>query len=138
MVSPTTPAKANVHIATDADVVAARLAGRSLSMEAGFSGGDLALIATAISELARNILEYARCGEVQVELVHNGDRKGVKVIAHDEGPGIDNLDVAMRDGYSSGRGLGLGLPGTKRLMDEFEIVSRPGRGTTVTVIKWKR
>ncbi|HEV3232362.1 MAG TPA: anti-sigma regulatory factor [Candidatus Dormibacteraeota bacterium] len=125
-----------VRVANDADVVAAREAARALAVEVGFRGTDLVLIATAISELARNILVYARTGEVRLSVVTSAHRRGVRVVAADEGPGIADIELAMQDGYTSGRGLGVGLPGARRLMDDFEIDSGPGRGTRVTVVKW--
>ena len=132
--------KSEVHITIDsgADIVTARQEGRRLAAEGGFSGTDLTIIATAISELARNIVEYARDGEIILALVGDGDRKGFRVEARDGGPGIANIELAMQDGYSTGRGLGLGLPGTRRLMDEFRISSKVGVATTVTAIKWLR
>lgn len=132
--------KSEVHITIDsgADIVTARQEGRRLAAEAGFSGTDLTIIATAISELARNIVEYAHDGEIILALVGDGDRKGLRVVARDGGPGIANIELAMQDGYSTGRGLGLGLPGTRRLMDEFRISSKVGVATTVTAIKWLR
>ena len=132
--------KSEVHITIDsgADIVTARQEGRRLAAEAGFSGTDLTIIATAISELARNIVAYAHDGEIILALVGDGDRKGFRVVARDGGPGIANIELAMQDGYSTGRGLGLGLPGTKRLVDEFTISSRNGGATTVIAIKWIR
>lgn len=127
-----------VLIACDADVVLARQAGRKLAAEHGFHSTDQTLIATAISEIARNILEYARNGEMLVSAVQEHGRVGIVIVARDEGPGIPNIDLAMRDGYSTGRSLGMGLPGAKRLMDEFHIASVPGEGTTVTMKKWFR
>jgi serine/threonine-protein kinase RsbT len=126
-----------VPIDSDVDVVAARQKGRELAHELGFDGIDLALIATAISELARNIVLYARIGDIKIRS-EVGCAQAIVVIASDEGPGIADVDKAMRDGFSTCGGLGLGLPGVRRLMDEFEIASEPGRGTTVTVKKWKR
>lgn len=125
-----------IHI--DADIVIARQQGRALATKLGFSGSDLTIIATAISEVARNILEYAGNGEIKVSLVQQGSKVGIAVIAKDEGPGIRDIAQAMQDGFSTGRGLGLGLPGTRRLMDEFDIVSKVGKGTTVTLKKWTR
>ncbi len=132
--------KSEVHITIDsgADIVTARQEGRRLAAEVGFSGSDLTIIATAISELARNIVEYAHDGEIILALVRDEDRKGIRVEARDGGPGIANIELAMQDGYSTGRGLGLGLPGTRRLMDEFRINSKIGVATTVTAIKWVR
>ena len=127
-----------LRIAADVDVVQARLQGRELAAEAGFSTGDQTVIAAAISEIARNILNYAKRGEITLQLVPNGDHHGVVVIAHDEGPGIPDIPRAMQDGYSTSGGLGLGLPGARRLMDEFEVKSTVGQGTTVIMKKWRR
>ena len=109
-----------------------------MAAQAGFQGSDLTVIATAISEVARNIVEYARRGEIILRIVHDGNKRGLRVEARDEGPGIPNLDLAMQDGYSTGRGLGLGLPGTRRLMDDFAIRSKVGEGTSVVATKWIR
>ena len=127
-----------VPIRSDADVVAARSMGRSLAEDHGFGTTDVTMIATAISELARNILKYAQAGEIVVETVQRDSRAGLSVVARDEGPGITDVGLAMQDGFSTVNSLGLGLPGTRRLMDEFEIVSSPGAGTVVTAIKWCR
>lgn len=127
-----------VHIETEADIINARQMGRDMAGGLGFSGTDLTMIATAVSELARNIVEYARSGDISFKLVSHNSRRGVAIVAHDEGPGISDIDQALRDGYSTGAGLGLGLPGVRRLMDEFEIASEIGRGTTVTVTKWRQ
>ena len=125
-------------IAADVDVVQARLHGRELAAGAGFSTGDQTVIAAAISEIARNILMYAKRGEITLRMVPNGDRQGVEVIARDRGPGIRDIQRAMQDGYSTSGGLGLGLPGARRLMDEFDVVSVVGEGTTVRMTKWRR
>jgi serine/threonine-protein kinase RsbT len=130
--------EARVPIASDPDIVIARQRGRALASQLELSGSELTLVAAAISELARNILTYARTGEVLLRLVQEGGKRGLVVVARDDGPGIPNVEQAMQDGYSTGTGLGLGLPGAKRLMDEFEIVSEVGKGTTVTVKKWAR
>ncbi len=130
--------KLRIPIATDGDIVSARQHGRALAAELGFSTADLTLIATAISEVARNIVLYARAGEIILSKTHQVSRRGINVVARDEGPGIPDISLAMQDGYSTGKGLGLGLPGAKRLMDEFEIVSAVGQGTTVTMTKWVR
>lgn len=127
-----------VRITTDDDIVTARQEGRRLSSELGFSNTDLTLIATAISEVARNIRLYAEQGDVQLQLVRERSRDGILVVARDKGPGILDVERAMQDGYSSGGGSGLGLPGARRLMDEFEIRSKPGKGVTVTMKKWTR
>lgn len=129
-------AELSIPIVHESDIVSVRREGRALASQLGFSGGQLALIATAISEIARNIVLYAYRGEVRLELIESGGRRGIRVSARDQGPGIPNLEQAMRDGYSSGKGLGLGLPGARRLMDEFELRSEVGRGTTVVMIKW--
>ena len=102
----------------------------------GFTATDATLIATAISELARNIVMYAGQGEVMLQTVEASQRKGIVISARDRGPGIRSLENVLRDGYSTSGGLGLGLPGVKRLMDEFAIESELRRGTTVTVKKW--
>jgi serine/threonine-protein kinase RsbT len=125
-----------VHVSSDADVVEAREKGRELSAQLGFSSIDLTLIVTAISEVARNILLYAREGEIVLSVDNDGSARGITVVARDEGPGIPDLELAMRDSYSTGNGLGLGLPGARRLMDEFEIQSEISKGTTVVMKKW--
>jgi serine/threonine-protein kinase RsbT len=129
---------AHVIIQRDGDIVEARQKGRELAQTIGFSGSDLTLIATAISEIARNIVLYADRGEISLGIAENGSRRGIVVVARDQGPGIADIERAMRDGYSTGKSLGLGLPGARRLMDEFEITSIVGQGTTVTMRKWKR
>jgi serine/threonine-protein kinase RsbT len=125
-----------IAIASDGDIVEARLAGRCLAETIGFAGSDLVIIATVISEIARNILEYAGSGEIELTPARDGSRGGIVIIARDQGPGIEDIELAMQEGYSSGRGLGLGLPGARRLMDEFQITSRRGGGTTVIMKKW--
>jgi serine/threonine-protein kinase RsbT len=134
------PAEARVPIATDLDVVTARQKGREMAAAGGFSSTDQTLIATAISEVARNIVNYAGTGEISLSAIVDADRgrRGLLVIASDAGPGIADTTLAMRDGYSTANSLGLGLPGAKRLMDEFELTSRLGAGTTVTMRKWTR
>lgn len=127
-----------VPITTDTDVVIARQKGRELATELGFVSTDSTLLATAISELARNIVRYAKHGEIVIAPIQSGDRVGVAVVARDKGPGIANISLAMQDGYSTSGGLGLGLPGVKRLMDEFHLASDANSGTTVTIKKWKR
>jgi serine/threonine-protein kinase RsbT len=127
-----------VAVQSDQDIVLARQKGRALAIELGFSTVDATFIATAISELARNILAYARKGEITLGAVQGSRRKGISVVASDDGPGIRDIHQALRDGFSTSGSLGLGLPGVRRLMDEFEITSRPGRGTTVTVKKWRQ
>jgi serine/threonine-protein kinase RsbT len=127
-----------VRIASDSDIVAARQKGRELGNQAGFGLTDVALIATVISELARNILLYAERGEIVLTLLDEGGQRGILIVAADEGPGIPDVVRAMQDGYSTSGGLGLGLPGVKRVVDEFDIVSREAHGTIVTAKKWKR
>ncbi len=126
-----------VAVTKDADVVTARQKGREAAAGVGFSATDLTLIATAISEIARNIVRFAERGEVLIVPVSEDGRQGVTVVARDVGPGIPDVHRALRDGYSTYRGLGLGLPGSKRLMDQFEIISEVGKGTTVTMTKWR-
>lgn len=126
-----------VAINSDQDIVGARQKGRTLAAELGFSSADATLIATAISELARNIVSYARKGEIKLKKMENSSRPGIMVIAADQGPGIPDTQQALRDGFSTSGSLGLGLPGVRRVMDEFEIASKPGHGTTVTVKKWR-
>jgi serine/threonine-protein kinase RsbT len=127
-----------IPIAEDSDIVVARQAGRQMADRLGFTGSDPTLIATAISEVARNIVVYAVRGEIFIETIEKEGRRGICVVARDDGPGIPDIEQAMRDGFSTGRSLGLGLPGARRLMDEFEIESELGRGTTVTMRKWVR
>lgn len=126
----------HIPICWDADIVVARQKGRAFASEIGFTQGDLTLLATAISELTRNIVEYAKKGEVIIRNTQRGSKKGIEIIAHDDGPGIPDITLAMQDGYSTRKSLGLGLPGTRRLMDEFDIKSCIGGGTTVTIRKW--
>ena len=125
-----------VSIDSDTDIVAARQNGRELAGWCGFPATDLALVSTAISELARNIVSHAARGEIILRLVDDYDKRGVEVLAADAGPGIRDVALAMEDGFSTSGSLGLGLPGVRRLMDEFEIRSEFGKGTTVTARKW--
>ncbi len=127
-----------VAINSDQDIVSARQRGRAMANELGFSSGDATLIATAISELARNIVAYARRGRITLNVVNGMNRQGISVTASDDGPGIPDIAQALRDGFSTSGSLGLGLPGVRRLVDEFEITSQPGRGTTVVVKKWRQ
>jgi serine/threonine-protein kinase RsbT len=127
-----------VAIRTDADVVTARQEARTMGTELGFSSTDLTLLATAISEIARNITTYAGEGEVSLRVLNSGGRHGIEVVATDNGPGIADVELAMQDGYTTGSGLGLGLPGTRRLVDEFDIETQPGVGTKVRLVKWTR
>ena len=126
-----------ISITRESDIVVARQTGRALAAELGFSSCDQTLVATAISEIARNIINYAIKGELLLSVVKNG-QQGISITASDEGPGIRNIEQALQNGYSSSGSLGLGLPGAKRLMDEFEIESQPGKGTTIRMKKWKQ
>ncbi|MCH7323631.1 anti-sigma regulatory factor [Solibacillus sp. MA9] len=128
--------KATVEIITEWDIVAARQLGRNEAKAIGFGAVDQARITTAISELARNIYLYARAGEVTMERINEGDKMGIRIIAADKGPGINNLKKVMEDGYSTSGGLGAGLPGVKRLMDSMDIQSTKGKGTIVVIEKW--
>jgi len=128
----------NIPIERELDVVTARHKGRELAAAVGFSTTDQTLLATAISEVARNIVSYAGRGSISLFEVHESGRRGITIIAQDEGPGIANPDLAMRDGYSTGNSLGLGLPGARRLVDEFELDTQVGAGTRVTLKKWLR
>ena len=127
----------SIRISKDADVVLARQGAREMAARLGFSSTDLTVIATAVSEVTRNIVRFAGSGEVVVDLLDQ-PRPGVRIVARDTGPGIPDVERALADGYSTYHGLGLGLPGARRLMDEFAIASEVGRGTTVTMIKWRQ
>lgn len=127
-----------IAIESEDDVVAARRRARELGEQLGFASTDLTLLATAISEVARNITTYAKRGEIELSPINAGGRPGIQVVARDDGPGIADLEAALQDGFSTGAGLGLGLPGARRLVDEFEIQSGPGAGTTVRLVKWGR
>ncbi|TMQ01854.1 MAG: anti-sigma regulatory factor [Verrucomicrobia bacterium] len=128
----------SVPIKSAADIVVARQKGRALAIQLGFAGSDPTVIAAAISEVARNIVNHAQHGEIVLSGVHENSRNGIQVIASDQGPGISDIDRAMQYGYSSSRGMGVGLPGAKWLMDEFDIESQLGKGTRVTMRKWVR
>lgn len=125
-----------VPVQSELDIVEARMRGRAMALQLGFPASAATLVATAISELARNILLYARRGEIALAVIERGERRGLAVTARDDGPGIRDVTRALLDGYSTSGRLGLGLPGVRRLMDEFEIRSRPGEGTSVTAKKW--
>jgi serine/threonine-protein kinase RsbT len=133
-------AESQTIINSAVDIVTARQRGRALALELGFNGADVTLIAAAISEVARNIVDHAKSGEIIMASVngHNGGHRGIEIVARDEGPGIRDVAQAMQYGYSTRKGLGVGLPGAKWLMDEFDIMSEVGRGTTITMRKWKR
>lgn len=127
-----------VSISSAIDIVTARQQGRELAKKLGFDGSDVTLVAAAISEVARNIVTHAEKGEIHLEHVQHGSRHGIQVIARDEGPGIPDIAQAMQYGYSTRKGLGVGLPGAKWLMDDFDIASKVGKGTVVTMKKWIR
>jgi serine/threonine-protein kinase RsbT len=126
-----------VPITTDADLVAARAEGRAMAERLGFPRPDPTLIATAISEVAHNIVVHVGRGEIVLKPFEDAGRYGLVVIARDDGPGIRDVEAAVRDDYSARGGLGLGLPGARRLMDAFEIESSADSGTTVTMTKWR-
>ena len=124
-------------VETSEDVVRVRQAVRAWAVELGFSLVDQTKIVTASSELARNTLDYGGGGEVTAEIVEQGGRRGVRLTFDDKGPGIADIEQALKDGFSSGKGMGLGLGGAKRLSNEFSIVSVPGTGTKITIARWK-
>ena len=128
----------HLPILSDMDIVMARVEGRNMARDLGFGVIDQARIATAISELARNIVLYAGTGSVTLRPIEAPQRRGLEIVCADTGPGITDVGLVMREGYSSRRGLGMGLPGTRRLMDEFEIRSKSGEGTVITARKWLR
>ena len=128
-----------IPIESDGDVVTARQQARAMASALELTSTDQTLLATAISEVARNITAYAVRGEVVLSVIEDdGGRRGIRVIARDQGPGIENVELALQDGYTSGGGLGLGLPGARRLVHHFEIETAPGRGTKVTLVMWER
>lgn len=129
----------NEHLAIRAgdDVVRTRQAVRALALQAGFSLVDQTKIITAASEIARNTLDYGGGGELTLELLRDGARRGLRLTFTDRGPGISDIEQALKDGYSTGNGLGLGLSGAKRLSNEFAIDSKPGAGTKITLARWK-
>jgi serine/threonine-protein kinase RsbT len=132
-------ADVRIPIASEDDIVAARQRARQAARELGFGMLDQSRIATAVSELTRNIVRYATDGrgDVRVRALADGPRIGVEIVVADDGPGIADVALVMRDGFTSGKGMGMGLPGTRRLMDEMELDSAPGRGTTITIRKWR-
>ena len=129
---------ATLAIAAESDVASVRQLGREISARAGFAAGDQTVIAAAIAEVARNILTHAGSGEITLSAESEGGRTGIVVIARDKGPGIPDVSSALREGFSTAGRAGLGLPGARRLMDVFEIASAPGKGTTITMQKWRR
>lgn len=126
-----------LNITTSADIVRVRQAVRQMAVELKFSLIDQTKIVTAASEIARNTLDYGGGGTVKLEELEVSCRKGLRLIFEDQGPGIPDIELALKDGFTTGGGLGMGLSGTKRLMNEFEIVSRLGEGTCVTIVKWR-
>jgi serine/threonine-protein kinase RsbT len=126
-----------VAIRAGDDVVRARQAVRALALQAGFSLVDQTKIITAASEIARNTLDYGGGGELTLELLRDGARRGLRLTFTDQGPGIPDIDLALKDGYTTGNGLGLGLSGAKRLSNEFTVDSKPGAGTKITLARWK-
>lgn len=129
--------KFSVHIASEEDIIVARQKVRDFALSLGFQNMDAIIIATAVSEITRNIILYASKGDIEISQITKNQKDGIQVIARDKGPGIKDISLALQDGFSTGKGLGLGLPGTKRLMDDFEIISELGRGTTISMRKWK-
>ncbi|NKE06116.1 anti-sigma regulatory factor [Mesobacillus selenatarsenatis] len=127
-----------ININNEFDIVLARQKGREVSKELQFGGVDQARITTAISELARNIYLYAGSGRITIDVLEENGRRGIRISAADEGPGINDIRMVLQDGYSTSGGLGAGLPGVKRLMDSFDIDSSPGTGTEITITKWAR
>lgn len=128
----------HVAIERETDIVIARQRGRELAAAIGFSSTEQTIIALAISEITRNIVSYAQRGGVTLSRLEDGGRVGILIVASDRGPGIPDVHLAMRDGYSTAKSLGVGLPGAKRVMDEFDLASTVGKGTTVTMKKWLR
>jgi serine/threonine-protein kinase RsbT len=128
--------EALIPIQSDKDVVVARQRGREIGAQIDFSSTDLTLIATAISEIARNVVRFADHGQLRIRIIEDPTRRGVLIVAQDVGPGIPDVQRALEDGYSTYGGMGLGLPGSRRLMDEFHITSEVGKGTTITMTKW--
>jgi len=135
--NPEVEAETCVPVASVNDIVTARLKGRALAERLGFTAGEATLVATAISELARNIVQYAGKGDIVLRSADNGGRRGIVVVARDHGPGIGDVKMAVQSGYSTSGGLGLGLPGVRRIVDDFQVVSERHLGTTVTVTKWR-
>jgi serine/threonine-protein kinase RsbT len=136
--NPADVTEVRVVVRRDVDIVLACEKGRALTERLGMTGNDQVVVVIAISEVARNIIDHARQGEIVVSTIGRNGRPGVSIVARDEGPGILDIERALQDGYSTTGGLGLGLAGAKRLMDEFRVLSQPGKGTTITMKKWKR
>jgi serine/threonine-protein kinase RsbT len=129
--------RSTVTIQSGEDVVRVRQEVRRIAIEAGLGLVDQTKIVTAASELARNTLDYGKGGQAMIEIVQAGARRGVRIMFEDTGPGIPDIELALKDGYTTGKGMGLGLGGARRLCNEFAIESAPGKGTRVTVARWK-
>ncbi|UCH93558.1 MAG: anti-sigma regulatory factor [Candidatus Aminicenantes bacterium] len=130
------PGEIELHISEEIDIVKAVFEAKDISQSAGFSKNEQFMVSIVASELARNIYKYAGKGVISIALLNTGNRKGIEISAEDNGPGIDNTAKALQDHFSTGNSLGLGLPGVKRIMDEFTITSAPGKGTKITTRKW--
>jgi len=128
--------KKTIYISQDADVIHAVFQSKEFSKEIGFQNTDQVMISTAVSELARNIIKYAKEGEVTLKIICQNLKKGIEILAIDKGPGIQDIDKTLDENYSTGGTIGIGLPGTKRIMDDFHIESEPGKGTTIMARKW--
>jgi len=136
-VAPVVTKQESFHLHSSTDVVVARRMVRDWAQGLGLSVLDLTKVVTAASELARNAVVHGGCGVMHVQVVHAGDREGLRVIFKDQGPGIQEIDRAMQDGYTTGGGMGIGLPGAKRLVNEFDLLSTPAEGTCITIVRWK-
>jgi serine/threonine-protein kinase RsbT len=130
------PSETHIPVTSAADIVMARQKGRVMALELGFEGVEATMIAAAISEVSRNMVEYAKGGEIILQSNRNGAKNGLRVVARDQGPGIPDVAQALQYGFSTRKGLGVGLPGAKLLMDDFDIVSKMGAGTIITMTKW--
>jgi serine/threonine-protein kinase RsbT len=133
-----TISQGEVTIETEADIVLTRRRVRELATATGFGPTDVTRVVTAASELARNVFQYAGKGSMRWRTIETNGRQGLELQFVDQGPGIPDVNIALQNGYSTGQGLGMGLPGTRRLMDEMEVQSQPGQGTTVTIKKWRK
>ena len=136
-VAPVVTKQESFHLHSSTDVVVARRMVRDWAQGLGLSVLDLTKVVTAASELARNAVVHGGGGVMHVQVVHAGDREGLRVIFKDQGPGIQEIDRAMQDGYTTGGGMGIGLPGAKRLVNEFDLLSTPAEGTCITIVRWK-
>jgi serine/threonine-protein kinase RsbT len=133
-----TKAEITLSIKRDTDIVLACQKGRTLAALLGLSENDQVIVVIAVTEITRNILRYADQGKIVLRSVEQNEKQGIEVVAQDQGPGIADIDLVLQDGYSTGGGLGLGLSGAKRLMDEFDITTEVGKGTTITMKKWRQ